>query len=234
VARVALDHWHSQQGARFSDSEGWRIPTAYTSADQEIAAARAGVGFFDLSAFAKIRFSGRAVPGVIDRIIGGSPAPRTGSAFPLHPDGALLGCRLTEDQLLVLAATPDVTRVRQSLAHWVGDLAVEEQEVTCSLAGLHLMGPKSDMLLRRLSPFDVSRRAFPAGSCAETGCAGIHATLVRDPDCAGLAAVRIYVSWEFGEYLLEVLVELGRSLGIVPIGAEAWGRLLGSSQAVDR
>lgn len=50
VARTPLHHWHAAHGAHFIDVDGWQVVAAYSSAEPEAAAARAGLGLADISA----------------------------------------------------------------------------------------------------------------------------------------------------------------------------------------
>jgi glycine cleavage system T protein (aminomethyltransferase) len=222
IARTPLDQWHAQHGARFAEGDGWRLPAAYQGVQEEIAVAKSGVGLADISAFAKVRLVGAAVPTAVARFTDNA-ASKPGKVFTVRANERLIGCWLTADQLLLLGSTPRLSN-SQSLVSVGQDLSLEQQDVTCGVAGVHLIGPRTDELLRRLMSLDMSELAFPAGSCAETSCAGIHATVVRYAECV-VPGVRVYVSWDLGEYLWERLLEAGRSLGIAPLGIDAW-RLL--------
>src|SRR3989442_11403341 len=107
LARTPLHHWHSAHNARFIDSDGWRLPAVYSTVEKETAAARAGLGLADISAFAKSSLVGRNVPALTQTLIGDSPASRLRDVIQFTSDGPVLACRLTEDQLLLLAATTD-------------------------------------------------------------------------------------------------------------------------------
>jgi heterotetrameric sarcosine oxidase gamma subunit len=224
LGRTPLYQWHVQQGAQFTDRDGWRLPALFTNVEQEVARARSHVGLVDVSALAKVRLTGPPVRELAREFTGNGCAVIRGRVFAMDLDEAMLGCMLTDDQLLVLAAATNAVRLQQYLAERGGDRATERHDVTYALAGIHVIGPNSESLLRRLTHFDVSPRVFPSGSCAETACAGIHATLVRDPDWPQ-TAVRVYVAWDFGEYLWQKLFDAGRNLGVVPVGMEAWGRM---------
>jgi heterotetrameric sarcosine oxidase gamma subunit len=223
--RTPLDQWHKERGARFTECDGWRLPAAYSSLEEELACARSRVGLVDVSAFAKIRLSGSAIPALTRRFSADGPAVTPGSVFAMNLEESPLGCMLADDQLLVLGGTTDAAHLQDGLARLAGDFPVERHEVTSALAGIHVIGPNSEDLLRRLTAFDLAHSAFPAGSCAETNCAGIHGTVVRDPGWS-VSAARVYVAWDLGEYLWQRLFDAGRHFGVMPVGIEAW-RVLG-------
>jgi heterotetrameric sarcosine oxidase gamma subunit len=52
VARTPLHHWHAAHGARFIARDGWQVVVAFSDAQREADAARAGLGLADISASA--------------------------------------------------------------------------------------------------------------------------------------------------------------------------------------
>ena len=103
MARTPLHHWHHAHGARFVDRDGWQVVAAYSSADPEAAAARAGLGLADVSAFAKISLRGRGVSAFVASYAPDSPALNQRGVASL-PSESVLACRLTDDHLLLLAS----------------------------------------------------------------------------------------------------------------------------------
>jgi sarcosine oxidase subunit alpha len=201
-ARTPLHAWHAAHGARFTETDGWLVVAGYDSAEREAEAARARFAFADISAFAKVSLLGRDTEG-----------PQPGGAVL---DFGVLTCRLTPDQLLMLALTPDGAAA-------TGD--VLRQDVTSAYAAFLLLGPHVEDVLRQLTSFDVSARAFPDGTCAETGVAGVQALLVRVPGMS-LTTVYLGVAWDVGEYVWERLLEVGRACGGMAIGHDALRGLL--------
>src|SRR5947209_3292213 len=106
-ARTPLHHWHTMHNARFVDGDGWRLPAGYSTAEKEMAAARAGVGLAEISAFAKVSLLGPNVPMLTQALVGDSPAAKLRGVARLTLDHAEHACRLTEDHLLLLASTTD-------------------------------------------------------------------------------------------------------------------------------
>ncbi len=220
VARTPLHHWHVEHGARLADNDGWQVAAVYSAVEREIAAARAGLGLADLSAFAKVSVLGKGVAALTRALRGEAPELKPLDVAALTAPVSALACRLTEEQLLLLANTTQAKPLDDQLtALTQGHLAVSA-DVTSAYAGFALVGPHIDELLAQLSSLDV----LPAGSCAETNLAGVQALLARPPEQA-LPEVRVHVSWDLGEFVWERLLETGRGLGIVPLGLDAWRRL---------
>ncbi|HEV3263081.1 MAG TPA: hypothetical protein VG013_39975 [Gemmataceae bacterium] len=220
LARTPLHHWHARHGARFIESDGWQLAAVYSSIDREVAAARSGLALADISAFAKTSWRGAGVPALAGALAGDSAASRPRGVATLPTNGPALACRLTGDHLLLLAPT-----TADRLPEVADSLATVRSDVTSAYAGFGLIGPRTEEALRHVTPLDVSQAALPAGSCAETSLAGVHALLVRPPETA-LPAVQIYIAWDLGEYVWERLLDAGRGFGLAPVGLEGWRALL--------
>src|SRR5437763_8580102 len=134
LARTRVHRWHSAHNVRFIDSDGWRLPAVYSTVEKEIAAARAGLGLADISAFAKISLMGRNVPALTQALLGDSPASRLRGVIQFTSDAPVLACRLTEDQLLLLAATTDAAPIARQLANLPGIRTLIQHDVTTALA----------------------------------------------------------------------------------------------------
>jgi glycine cleavage system aminomethyltransferase T len=209
VRRSPLYHWHLARGARFVEMDGWQLPLSYTDPRQETEATRNGLGLADVSPFAKLCLRGPGVAAVAVAL--GNLGPR--SVLKIE---AGLACRLTEDCLFLLAGS---TR----LAGFVepsSSAQIVRTDITSAYAGFALVGKHVEALVGRLTSFDVGSPAFPEGSCAETELAGVHALLVR-PAGRFTPEIGVYVAWDLGEYVWEVLWGAGRDFSIVPVGLEA-------------
>jgi glycine cleavage system aminomethyltransferase T len=205
--------------ARFRDSDGWRVAECYTSIESETAAARAGVGLCDVSAFAKASLIGPGVSALTRELVGDAAA--TQPLGVAAAGGLVLACRLTEDHLLLLASTTNPAGLEEQMAHGRGKEGLVQRDVTTALAGCYLIGPATDDLLCRVTPLKLPA----AASCAETSLAGVQALLVRPPSAA-LSSIQLYVSWDLAEYVWERLLDAGRGLRLTPVGVASLRQLL--------
>jgi sarcosine oxidase subunit alpha len=212
LSRTPLHHWHQAHGARFVDRDGWQVVAAYSGAEAEATAARAGLGMADVSAFAKVSVRG--------------PALRTALPFPrgglFISDKSWLGCKLTDDHALLLASVTVAPGVSQGLADSQTRPGSLGTDVTSTYAGFELVGPALEEVLRSLTHHDTRPPAGSPGSCAETALAGVEALLVRH-DRGALPALRVYVAWDLGEYVWERLLEAGADVPLTLLGLEASG-----------
>jgi heterotetrameric sarcosine oxidase gamma subunit len=209
--RTPLHDWHAVHGARFRDDNGWLIPTSYSGAG-----GATGRLLADISACAKICLLGRGVPAATEALLGESAASKPRGVASFDAGGPALACRLAEDRLLLLASTPKSGALEERLAKGSDSAGVVRSDVTTALAGF-LLATEPESVLRRLTSHDVSPRALPPGSGAETSLAGVQALLVRPPG-GGQASARIYVAWDLAEYVWERLLEAGCDDGIQPVG----------------
>jgi sarcosine oxidase subunit alpha len=210
VARTPLHHWHQAHGARFVDRDGWQVVAAYSGAGPEAAAARAGLGLADVSAFAKVSVRGPAVRTAL-------PFQRGGLFIS---DKSWLGCCLTDDHVLMLASTTVAPVMSQGLADSQTRPGSLGTDVASTYAGFELVGPALEDVFRRLTHHDIRPPAGSPGFCAETALAGVEALLVRH-DRGSLPALRVYVAWDLGEYVWGRILEAGADVPITPLGLEA-------------
>jgi heterotetrameric sarcosine oxidase gamma subunit len=185
---------------------------------------RAGAGLVDLSAFGKISFRGPGVASLTQALVSDAPVPGPHGVVAFDAGGRALACRLTEDQLWFLALTTNTAPLRNRLAALEQDRQTVECDVSSAYAVFSLLGASTEKVLRHLTALDLGRSAFPAGFCAETSLAGVHALLVRPPGIT-LDMVLIAVAWDLGEYVWEQLLA-GRGHGIEPIGWDSWHALI--------
>jgi sarcosine oxidase subunit alpha len=197
------------------------------STEAEHAAVTSGVGCVDVSAMTKFRLWGSGVSAFAERVAGSDAARQIRMVFAFDHT---IACRLAADHLLVLASTVASGTLQDRLAGLCReiprDTPIEHHDATCALAGFQLVGPNARAVLRRLVQLDLSEKNFPARSCAETSCAGIHATLVRG-EPGDHDAFRVYVAWDLGEFVWERILQAGDAFGIIPVGMNVWRRLTG-------
>jgi glycine cleavage system aminomethyltransferase T len=193
--QLPLHQWHVAHGATMTERDGWQVPDLQPTD-------RGRVAITDLSAGVKVSLRG---PGVAEL----TGIQRVGSVTSLP--STVLSCRLTNDQLLLLSATPTLEMqfagmdLRVSARDWGCrqlSSSILQVNVTCALAQFTLTGNDLEEVLRSLTSFEVSTSAFLPGSCAQTGLAGIHAVLIRPPQTKEM---RICLAADLAEYVWERL-----------------------------
>ena len=225
IKRTPLYRTGLALGATMTDHAGWQVAAGFRSPDKEARQAQAGVALADASWLGKLEVQGRGFDPAGWQIAGATVWP------------------LTANDVLVTCEPPDTPAVLQALQDRSVPLSLGERpgegsnmapsslyvtDVTSVYAALVLAGPRSRAVLQRLTALDVSDTALPDLTCARTGLAHVHATLLRQ-DLGPMPAYWLLVGWEYGAYVWDAVLHAGESFGIAPIGLEALNRLRGAA-----
>jgi glycine cleavage system aminomethyltransferase T len=212
VMRSTLHRKHAVLGATFERRGAWSVPSAYQSADSELGALSAELGFADVSARGKVHLSGE-VDGYIRSLTGAALDPL--QTAPAASGGTV--ARPARDWALVLLAPSEEAGVIRTLERQPTSAAMAT-DVTGAYSGFLVAGPLLEAFLARTVNADLS--GLVPGRCLATSWARIPAVLVsRDLPSP---AVEIYVSSDQGRYAWEVLQRLAG----IPVGwlaLESWG-----------
>jgi sarcosine oxidase gamma subunit len=174
--------------APLRERDGWLLPDYPAAGD-------APVWVSDASQLGKIEVRGTSLE--LDVAVGAEEAGST------RRDGEAWIARLTPTRALVLCPGDEVGSRLGALRNGAVDL-------TCGWAAVRLGGPARLDLFARVSELDARPRTLPAGAvvCGPVAeCAGI---VVNEGD-----ALLLLVSWEYGAYLWEAVLDLGEPLGVV-------------------
>jgi glycine cleavage system aminomethyltransferase T len=199
------------------EKDSWQIPAVYSSVERETQAARTGLALADVSAWARISYRGREVGPFARALCGDGPVSKPRGVWDFEAGDRILGCRLTDDHLLLLAFTTDPAALNDRLTAYPPGPGLFRTDATTTYAGFCLMGGGADEVLRLLTPLNLSETAFPPGHWAETGLAGVHSLLVR-PAGHVPSSVLIHVGWDLAEYVWDCL--LSAAPDISPLGWE--------------
>ena len=225
VRRGPVYHRQVEQGAAMVPDAGWARPERFAGQAEEVRAARQRIALFDESPEVKWDVRGRDLAGSM-ALLGLDGANLTAGlaqwAQVGEPGSRVLACRLTAEQLLLLAPPADAEPVGAIVRKVVSDAGgcLHATDLTTGLASLRLVGPRTPDLLRRLTAVDLDPQRFPDLACTQVGLAKIHAIVVRR-DVAGLPGYSLLVGWDYGEYVWDVCLVVGHDLGIVPAGLAA-------------
>jgi heterotetrameric sarcosine oxidase gamma subunit len=250
VRRSVLHDRLAGRGAAFGVAAGWERANwfappgmkpeyAYTYGRQnwfpcaavEHRAVREAVGLFDQSSLAKFLLQGSDAVAVLQRLCANDvevPIGRLVYTQMLNRRGGiecdLTVTRLAEDAYLVVtiaaAAVHDADWIRRGL----GDARAILTDVTSAYTVLGLMGPRSRALLSRLTPADLSTRAFPFGTSREVelGRALVRATRVT---YVGELGWELYVPTEFAAAVYDDVIAAGAGVGLRHAGYHAMDSL---------
>lgn len=220
IKRSPVHHKLAESGAVLAEVSGWFLAEHFGDAQAEAEAARASIGFCDLSSTAKCEVKGADVSEYLGSILGGPP--------PLPGRSALVGsgyvCRISRYHAIFIFDPEDAAfaaRIREASSHFP---CAHVTDRSSGLGCFFLCGPQACAVLRKLTPLDLRPAVFPDFSCAYTPMAAIR-VLVARRDRWRLPGYEIFFSREYGEYFWDVLREAGEEFQMRPFGLLA-ARLL--------
>lgn len=131
-----------------------------------------------------------------------------------------LGCRLAQDELLLLTAPLDLEAVHDALQPALAGACAHLTDLTSALAALDLVGPSAPEVLSRLIALDLRPTVFAPGTLTQGGLAGVHAIVLR-LDLGPHLGYRLLVGRELAECVWDVLLDAGAEFGMAPVGTLA-------------
>lgn len=187
----------------------------YGSVATEVAICRKTAGLVDRSELGRLLLSGRERR--LEHALGhaiGTPVPAAGHAVRL---GDTWCCRLTAERAVVVAPASARARwgrlAREALV--AGD-AIACSDVSAESAVASLVGPRAGAVLAAAGlPHDLAPGRLAAGTLA-----GVRTTVL----CDGPAEFLLQFGASIGQ-VWPTLLEVGRPLGLSPVGSDALGRL---------
>jgi glycine cleavage system aminomethyltransferase T/glycine/D-amino acid oxidase-like deaminating enzyme len=188
-------------------------------------AMRERVGMVDLSAFAIFDIQGAGALDFIQKMAVNQmdvPIGRVTYTNFLNDHGGIKSDltiqRLGEKYFRVVTGAFDGARDKKWLIdHLPEDGSVTLTDVTSAWSTLGVWGPKSRELVQSISETDFSNDAFPFGTCKWVDFGTVHALASRI-SYVGELGWELYVPFEQGARLWDMVYEAGQKFGIVPVG----------------
>ncbi len=213
---TSIHRWHLANGATMDQDSGWQRPTTYGDPGRELAACHSGVGICDCSPITKIDVQGQGTEKMVEAAIGTSLPPRLGGITLDALPSRSMAVRLALDQCLILGNSEH----RLSLLSRFASAAMPGScthvaDVTSAYAAIHLVGPLVAPLLKSLSSAPVE--SIRELTCCQTSIARVWGLLVRLPGRSSPEWL-VFVSRDYGEYVWESFLKVGRSFQVQPFG----------------
>jgi dimethylglycine dehydrogenase len=233
----------TRAGARWGVSWGLEIPlyfaprgfeevaTLHRSNAHDIVGAecrgvRQAVGLLDTSGFARYEVTGPDARAWLDRLLAGRiPGPGRSKLAPMLSESGRLRGDLTvfswDDKIYWIMGS---YYLRQWHMRWFNDQRrdanVTVRDISDTMAGFSISGPKSRELLARLTAADVSRGAFDFMTCQRID-VGMTRAMVARLSITGELGYEINVPASEHAALYSSLLQVGRDLGLVQVGYNA-------------
>jgi glycine cleavage system aminomethyltransferase T/glycine/D-amino acid oxidase-like deaminating enzyme len=225
--------WYGEPGAKPDPGPlTWGRPRWFARWEHEHRAAREGVILMDMSFMGKFLVQGRDAGRCLERISGnrvnGPPETITYTQW-VHERGTLEAdltiTKLTDEKFLVVVTDTMVrhaeTWMRRNIPE---DAHAFVTDVTSAYGQLNVQGPKSRVLLQKLTTVDLSNTAFPFRTAREID-VGFARVLCIRITYLGELGYELYIPSEQATHVYDRLVEAGREMGLVHAGLKALGSL---------
>lgn len=203
----------------------WDKPAWLAWSDKEQRATREAVALYDQTSFGKLLITGRDAERVLQRLCTADVAVNIGRAVyagMLNERGGYEAdvtlTRLAFDHYLLVTSAASPVRDKAWIeAHLDAEDRVTVVDVSSAYAVYGVMGPRSRVLLERLTRTDLSDEAFPFSTSQEIdlGYSTVRATRIT---YVGELGWELYVPVEFAVGVYEDLKHAGADLGIVDAG----------------
>ena len=242
LLKTPLYEWHVAHGARMVEFGGWAMPIQYTSIIEEHMATRAACAMTDISHMGRLRFEG---PGaavflacLLTRRVGDLRLGQIRYSLVTNGEGGILDDVLVgyyhDDNsqpfyvLVVNAGNHD------KIVRWVGDHLTRElaevrdaeivwSDVTRLWAMFAVQGPRSVELLQPLVDVDLQWMRYYRGTPVRIlhPAAKRQGAIISRTGYTGEDGFELSLGASIARDVWEVLLELGKPLGVVPTGLGA-------------
>ena len=223
--------WYAGEGVEGKESYGFTRQNWFESVGRECRNLRKNVGVVDVSNFGKYEIKGAGAADWIDRVIANYVPKEIGRSCLtqiLGLRGGIAGdftvTKLGEDHFFMIG-TGIGERYHQRYFQLV-DLPEETtfETVTDDYCGVNVAGPRSRELLARLTQEDLSNENWRFMRSRKFTIAGVEAIGIR-VSFTGDLGWEIYVAEVDQEKLWEALFDMGKDLGVMPVGGRSLGCL---------
>ncbi len=240
-----IHSWHEKNNAVFVDAGVWLRPRYYKQGNENLFEAskreamnvRKNVGVCDVTTLGKIDVKGPDAAEFLNRVYTNAwlklPIGKARYGVMLREDGIVMDdgttTRISENHYHMTTTTAQAANVLSHLEYYLHliwpELNVNVVSTTEQWAGAALAGPKSRDVLSKLFPnVDVSNEGLPFMGYIEGNLFGIHARIFRI-SFSGELAYEINVESDYGSFMWEKIIEIGKEFNIQPYGTEALSTL---------
>jgi heterotetrameric sarcosine oxidase alpha subunit len=243
--KTPMHTWHEKNNAVFVDAGAWKRPRYYKQGNENLFEAskreaknvRDHVGICDVTTLGKIDIKGPDAAEFLNRVYTNAwlklPIGKARYGVMLREDGIVMDdgttTRISENHYHMTTTTAQAANVLSHLEYYLQvvwpELKVNVLSTTEQWAGAALAGPKSRGVLAKLFPdLDVSNEALPFMGYTEGSLFGIKAKIFRI-SFSGELAYEINVESDYGLFMWEKMMEIGKEFNIQPYGTEALSTL---------
>ena len=240
-----MHDWHEKNNAVFVDAGLWLRPRYYNRGNENLLQAstreaknvRKNVGVCDVTSLGKIDIKGQDSAEFLNRVYTNAwmklPIGKARYGIMLREDGIVFDdgttTRIGENHFHMTTTTAQAANVLSHLEYYLQvvwpELDVNVVSTTEQWAGAAIAGPNSRKLLSKLFPkINVSTEVLPFMGYKEADLFGVPAKIFRI-SFSGELAYEINVESNYGIFMWEKIIEIGKEMNIEPYGTEALSTL---------
>jgi len=240
-----MHYWHEKNNAVFVDAGIWLRPRYYKQGNEGLFEAskreaenvRKNVGVCDVTTLGKIDIKGPDAAEFLNRVYTNAwiklPVGKARYGVMLREDGMVMDdgttTRIAENHYHMTTTTAQAANVLAHLEYYLQvvwqNLKVNVVSTTEKWAGAAIAGPNSRNLLKKLFPnTDVSNEGLPFMGYVESKLFGVNARIFRI-SFSGELAYEVNVESDYGNFMWEKIIEIGKEFSIQPYGTEALSTL---------
>jgi aminomethyltransferase len=227
LKRTSLFPIYKKHGAKVINFGGWELPVHFSSILEEHEAVRKEAGLFDVSHMGEVLVTGKNAESYINYLVTNdvtklsiNQALYTAMCYPDSGtvDDLLVYKLANEKYLLVINAANIKKDIEWMEQHVRGEVTL--QNMSGDIAQLAIQGPKSEVILQKLTETDLKKISF-FHFAQHVNLDGIADVLVSRTGYTGEDGFELYLPADKVEALWEKLLKEGKENGLKPCGLGA-------------
>ncbi|MEW6724004.1 MAG: glycine cleavage system aminomethyltransferase GcvT [Bacillota bacterium] len=227
LKKTPLYQVYEESGGKIVDFGGWALPVQFRGIIEEHQATRQAAGLFDVSHMGEVMIEGPAALGLVQKLITNDAAP-----MELHqviyspmcyPDG---GCvddclvyKLGDERYFMVVNAANIDKDVAWMQEQAQGMKVMVEDISHHYAELALQGPKAEIILQRLTDFDLGSLRF--FYCCPAVVIDGEPCLISRTGYTGEDGFEIYCRPEAGPRLWRAILAAGQPDGLLPAGLGA-------------
>lgn len=228
-AGFGLEHplWFQDKGKEPKEDVTFYRSNAFNNVAEESKAVRERVGFSEASNFAKYKVSGAGSAAWLTSLFTNAlpKIGRTVLTAMLNPEGKIVGefsvSRIGEEEFFLFGSqAAEVHHPRWFLAHLPKDSAIRFENLSLSMVGLTVAGPRSRDLLQKLTDTSLATKDFPFMAFRKVNI-GMAPIWLSRMTYTGDLGYEMWIAPEYQRYLFDLIMEAGKEFDMRLFGFRA-------------
>jgi len=228
-AGFGLEHplWFQDKGKEPKEDVTFYRSNAFHNVGEESKAVRERVGFSEASNFAKYKVSGAGSAAWLTSLFTNAlpKIGRTVLTAMLNPEGKIVGefsvSRIGEEEFFLFGSqAAEVHHPRWFIAHLPKDSAIRFENLSLSMVGLTVAGPRSRDLLQKLTDTSLATKDFPFMAFRRVNI-GMAPVWLSRMTYTGDLGYEMWIAPEYQRYLFDLIMEAGKEYDMRLFGFRA-------------